>query len=321
MNAKSPQRDATRKTGLAAAVRTPLFVIGAGIVSLIVILCVLGPLALPYRPNDIDLNNMESAPNAMHWLGTDALGRDVLARLLYGGRMSMLVGLAAVCIQVIVGTVLGSIAGYAGGWADATIMRVTEIFQCFPFYPIAITLASLMGANIWNVVFIIGFLQWTGLCRLVRAEVLSLRESEFVLYTKALGLTSRHIILKHLVRNCYPTILVNATLAVTWAVLSEASMSFLGLGVSQPNSSWGNMLSQAQSLRILSGEPWLWVPPGAAIICLVLSVNFIGEAMSRAVTPNKPHVRDIDPPREWKPAAKSHDNEDAQAQHEEEARP
>lgn len=293
------KKTATKKVGFAAAVRTPMFIVGAAMVTLIVVLCVLGPYALPYHPNDIDLKNMEAAPNAAHWLGTDALGRDVLARLLYGGRMSMLVGVAAVCVQVVVGTILGAVAGYAGGWTDSTIMRITEIFQCFPFYPIAITLASLLGANIWNVVFIIGFLGWTGLCRLVRAEVLSLRESEFVLYTEALGLPAWHIIVKHLVRNCYPTILVNATLAVTWAVLSEASMSFLGLGVSQPNSSWGNMLSQAQSLRILSSEPWLWVPPGVAIICLVLSVNFIGEALSRAVTPNKPHVRDIDPPRTW----------------------
>lgn len=286
--------------GFSAAMRSPMFITGVCVVALIVVACVFGPYLLPYHPNDIDLQQVEAAPSAAHWLGTDPLGRDQLARLLYGGRMSLIVGLAAVCLQAVIGALLGAIAGYFGGFVDACIMRVTEIFQCFPFYPIAITLAALMGANIWNVVFIIGFLQWTGLCRLVRAEVMSLRESEFVLYANALGLPPLRILLHHLVRNCYPVILVNATLAVTYAVLSEAAMSFLGLGVSQPNPSWGNLLSQAQSLRVLSSEPWLWVPPGVAIIGLVLAVNAIGEALSHAITPQRSHVRDVDPPRTWK---------------------
>lgn len=275
----------------------PWFVGGLSVALVIVAACLAAPLLTRYAPNDIDLNSLEAAPSSAHLLGTDALGRDIFSRLLYGGRMSILVGVAAVAIQVVIGVVLGTVSGYFRGAADAVIMRVAEIFQCFPFYPLAITIAAVFGANVWNVVLIIGLLQWPGLARLVRGEVLSIRENAFIDYSRAIGVPTYRILWDGLIRNCVPVIVVNATLAVTTAILSEAALSFLGLGVSQPDPSWGNMLSSAQSFRVLSYEPWMWIPPGVAIALLVLSINAIGESLQEYLRPRFGYIADILPSR------------------------
>ncbi|MFT3943768.1 MAG: ABC transporter permease [Ancrocorticia sp.] len=267
--------------------RQPTFIVGSFILVAIGGLAFLGPLFLPLDPNAIDLSNLESPPSAAHLLGTDALGRDVLARLLYGGQVSVLVGVTAVLVQMIIGVLVGSLAGYFGGWLDHVLMRFTEIVMCFPFYAIAISLAAIFGASITNVILIIGVLGWTGLARLVRAELLSLREREYVLAARAAGVSAPVIIVRHLLRNAYGPILVNATLAVAGAILAETALSFLGLGVTQPDPSWGNMLSAAQSMRVLSNEPWLWVPPGIAIALMVLAINFIGDALSTSLAPRQ----------------------------------
>lgn len=273
----------------------PWFSGGLAVAIIIVATCLAAPLLTHYAPNDIDLNSLEAAPSSAHLLGTDSLGRDIFSRLLYGGRMSILVGVAAVAIQVVIGVALGTISGYFRGAADAVIMRVAEIFQCFPFYPLAITIAAVFGANVWNVVLIIGLLQWPGLARLVRGEVLSIRENAFIDYSRAIGVPTYRILWEGLVRNCVPVIVVNATLAVTTAILSEAALSFLGLGVSQPDPSWGNMLSSAQSFRVLSYEPWMWIPPGIAIALLVLSINAIGESLQEYLRPRFGYITDILP--------------------------
>ena len=265
----------------------PSFLVGAFILFAIGGLAFLGPLFIPLDPNAIDLSNLESAPSAEHLLGTDALGRDVLARLLYGGQVSVMVGVTAVLVQVAIGVLVGSLAGYLGGWVDHVLMRFTEIVMCFPFYAIAISLAAIFGASIGNVILIIGILGWTGLARLVRAELLSLREREYVLAARAAGVSAPVIIVRHLLRNAYGPILVNATLAVANAILAETALSFLGLGVTQPDPSWGNMLSAAQSMRVLSNEPWLWIPPGIAIVLMVLAINFIGDALSSSLAPRQ----------------------------------
>lgn len=275
----------------------PWFVGGLAVAIAIVAACLAAPLLTRYAPNDIDLTRLEAAPDAAHLLGTDALGRDILSRLLYGGRISILVGVAAVAIQVAIGVALGTISGYFRGAADAVIMRIAEIFQCFPFYPLAITIAAVFGANVWNVVLIIGLLQWPGLARLVRGEVLSIRENAFIDYSRAIGVPVYRILRDGLIRNCIPVIVVNATLAVTTAILSEAALSFLGLGVSQPDPSWGNMLSSAQSFRVLSYEPWMWIPSGVAIALLVLSINAIGESLQEHLRPRFGYIADILPSR------------------------
>lgn len=269
------------------------FMMGSLIVSIIIFVCVFAPFLTTHKPNDIDMLNIEAAPSIQHWLGTDTLGRDVFSRLLYGGRVSILVGLAAVGLQIFIGVILGVIAGYGSPCIDSIIMRISEVFQCFPFYPTAITMAAVFGASIWNVVVIIGLLQWPGIARLIRSEVLSLKERSYIEYSQAIGVSKIRIILDGLLRNCVPVIVVNASLAVTGAILAEAALSFLGLGVTQPNSSWGNMLSAAQNFRILSYEPWMWVPPGLAIVLLVLSVNIIGEALQDHMRPRFSYIRDI----------------------------
>jgi len=177
---------------------------------------------------------------------------------------------------------------------DSVIMRLIDIVMCFPFYAMAITLAAIMGASLWNVIFIIGILHWTGLARLVRAELLALRESGYVLAAKAIGVGGLTIILRHLLRNACAPVLINLTLAVANAILAEAALSFIGLGVRQPQPSWGNMLSAAQSLRVIDGEWWLWVPPGLAIVLMVLSINLMGEGVGRVLNPRPAApVRDI----------------------------
>lgn len=271
------------------------FVEGTLSVAFIVSVCLAAPVLTSHGPNDIDLTHLEAGPSSDHLLGTDALGRDVFSRLLYGGRMSILVGVAAVAVQVVIGVALGAAAGFFRGKTDALIMRVAEIFQCFPFYPLAITIAAVFGASIWNVMLIIGLLQWPGLARLVRAEALMLREREFVQYSRIIGVPAWRIVFNGVIRNIVPLITVNATLAVTKAILSEAALSFLGLGVKQPDPSWGNMLSAAQSFRVLGYEPWLWIPPGVAIALLVLSLNAIGESLQESMRPRVGYISDILP--------------------------
>ena len=261
------------------------FVSGLMLLMMLAALSLLAPWLTPYSPADMDLYNIESPPGSEHWLGTDEIGRDVLSRLLYGGRVSITVALAAVFFQAVLGILLGSIAGYKSGMADMIIMRITDIIMCFPFYAMAISLAALLGASFWNVVFIIGVLHWTGIARLVRAELLSLRESGYVQAAKSMGVGSFTIVWRHLLRNAYAPIVVNLTLAVANAILAEAALSFIGLGVKQPQPSWGNMLSAAQSIRVIDYEWRLWIPPGLTIVLMVLAINFIGEGLARVLNP------------------------------------
>ncbi|MBF6638784.1 ABC transporter permease [Rouxiella silvae] len=265
--------------------RDRYFVSGITLLIILGVLAVFAPWLTAHSPDEMDLYGIEAPPSSEHWLGTDEIGRDVLARLLYGGRVSIMVALAAVFFQAVLGLLLGSIAGYKSGIADMLIMRVTDIIMCFPFYAMAITLAAILGASSWNVILIIGVLHWTGIARLVRAELLSLRESGYVQAAKSMGVNSFTVIYRHLLRNAYAPIIVNLTLAVANAILAEAALSFIGLGVKQPQPSWGNMLSAAQSNRVIDYEWWLWVPPGLTIVLMVLAINFIGEGLSRVLNP------------------------------------
>ncbi|MFC4223604.1 oligopeptide ABC transporter permease [Lysinibacter cavernae] len=262
-----------------------LALVSVAVLTIIVGAALAAPLLTPFGPNDIDLSNLETVPNGTHLLGTDELGRDVFSRLLYGGRVSVLVGLAAVVVQLVIGITLGSLAGYWGGAVDGAVMRITEMVMCFPFYAIAICLAALLGASVWNVILIIGVLGWTGLARLVRAEMMSVRKREFVQAANILGVRHLTIVTRHLLPNVIGPILVYATLAVANGILAEAALSFLGLGVKLPEPSWGNMLSAAQSMRVLGTEPWLWIPPGVCIVLMVLAINGIGESLRAHLDP------------------------------------
>lgn len=232
-----------------------------------------------------DLTIAERAPSADHWLGTDALGRDVFARLMYGGRISLTVGLVAVGIYLTIGVALGSIAGFYGGMVDNLIMRFTDVIMVIPFFPLALTMAAVLGPGHYKTMIILGVLGWTGICRLVRGSFLSLRNRDFVEAAIAEGASDARIIFLHILPNAMAEILVAATLGVATAIVGEAGLSFLGLGVQQPLPSWGNMLSSAISLRVLLLQPWLWIPPGLIIFIAVLAVNLLGDGLRDALDP------------------------------------
>jgi peptide/nickel transport system permease protein len=260
-------------------------VFGAMVILVLILMAVFAPLIARQDPYHQDYSALKAAPSAEHLLGTDALGRDVLARLVYAARVSLSVGLIAVIIYTVIGTTLGSIAGYYGGWVDTTIMRLTDIVMCFPLLIIIITVVALVGPGLTNIMIVIGLLAWPGICRLVRGQFLSLREQEFITAARCLGIPSGRLILRHLLPNCVGPITVAATFGIASAILTEASLSFLGLGVPPPEASWGQMLTDAQKLSILAGMPWLWIPPGTMIALTVLCVNFVGDGLRDALDP------------------------------------
>jgi peptide/nickel transport system permease protein len=241
------------------------------------------PMLATHDRDETALSRMERPPSREHWLGTDELGRDVFTRLLYGGRISLTVGLVTVSIYLTIGVLVGSIAGYYGRWADSLLMRLTDVVMVFPFLPLALTMAATLGPSIYNTMIIIGILSWTGVARLVRGEFLSLRMRDFVQAARAAGAPDARIIFRHILPNAMAPILVSATLGVAFAILSEAGLSFLGFGVPQPLPSWGNMLSGAQSWKVLVKQPWLWIPPGVLIFAAVLSINLVGDGLRDAL--------------------------------------
>jgi len=265
--------------------KNKLAMIGFILLTVFVLSAILAPILTNYLRDTIDLMSIESRPSLKHLLGTDELGRDVFTRLLYGGRVSLGVALTATILQLLIGVTLGSISGFYGKWIDNAIMRLVDTFMCFPFFVIAITIAALIGPSAWNVILIIGLLQWTGVARIVRAEILSLKHSEFIEAARAMGFSNFQIIFKHLLPNILSPVIVNATLSVAQGILMEAGLSFLGLGVKQPEPSWGNILSAAQSMRVLQYEWWLWIPAGLLVFLSVLSINFVGDGLRDALDP------------------------------------
>ena len=265
--------------------RHRLALAGAIVVLILVLIAVFAPLIAPYDPNQVDLFATAEGPSRAHLLGTDDIGRDVLSRVIFGTRVSLSVGLVSVTIYVLIGTVLGSISGYFGGWIDSTIQRLTDAVMCFPSLIIIIAAVAIVGPSIYNVMIVIGLLTWPGICRLVRGQILTLREREFVEAAKALGASPTRVIFGHLLPNTIAPITVAATFGVAAAILTEAGLSFLGLGVQPPTASWGNMINTAQSAAVLQNMPWLWVPAGIMIGLAVLSINFIGDGLRDALDP------------------------------------
>lgn len=265
--------------------KNKLAAIGFCLLSIFVLAAIFAPFLSSYGRDSIDLANIESQPSLRHLFGTDELGRDVFTRLLYGGRISLGIAVSATVLQLLIGVTLGCISGFYGGWIDNAIMRIVDTIMCFPFFVIAITVAALAGPSVWNVILIIGLLQWTGVARIVRAEILSLKQSEFIEAARAMGFNGFEIIINHLLPNTLSPVIVNATLAVAQGILMEAGLSFLGLGVKQPQPSWGNMLSAAQSMRVLQYEWWLWIPAGVLVFLSVLSINFVGDGLRDALDP------------------------------------
>ncbi len=262
-----------------------LAVAGGLVIVALVFVAVFASLVAGQDPYYQDYSALKSPPSAKHILGTDALGRDVWARMVYATRISLSVSLVAVVIYTLIGTALGSIAGYYGGMVGSIVMRLTDIVMCFPLLIIIITVVALVGPSLYNIMAVIGLLAWPSICRLVRGQFLSIREQEYVSAAHCVGVPARRIVLRHMLPNVVGPITVAATFGMASAILTEASLSFLGLGVPPPQSSWGEMLYEAQTLSILESMPWLWIPPGAMIAICVLCINFVGDGLRDALDP------------------------------------
>lgn len=264
--------------------------LGLILLLLMTLTAVFAPQIAPYEPNRMVPTEEGppmrwQPPSSRHWLGTDSIGRDVLSRMIFGGRVSLLIGVVATAITISIGVLIGSLAGHFGGWVDSVLMRFTDTVICFPVLFLLIAVSTMLRPSMINVMIIIGLAYWTRTARIVRGEFLRLRSHDFVQAAIAVGVPAHRIITSHLLPNAMSPMIVDATLRVAYAVLMESTLSFLGIGVQEPIPSWGRMLHQATSLSVLDGRPWLWIPPGMAILVMVLSINFVGDGLRDALDP------------------------------------
>lgn len=263
--------------------RHKLAVISIAVVALMTAMCAAAPLLTGYEFDAIDLGSIREAPSLDHWMGTDDLGRDLFTRILYGGRVSILIGVLSAVIGTLLGSTVGSVAGFYGGRLDNVLMRTTDVAYAIPTLPLLIVLASYTAATGGSMALIIGLLSWMTTARVVRGEVLSIKEMAYVEAARSLGATDWRILFQHILPNAVGPIVVGATLAVGNAIIVESSLSFLGLGVQPPTPTWGNMLMDAQATMVT--KPWLTIFPGMAILLVVLAVNFIGDGLQDALDP------------------------------------
>lgn len=251
-----------------------------------VLIVLLLPVLLGVDPNASDLEaGFWAPPSAGHWLGTDDVGRDLLARLLCGGRVSLLVGFCAAGLSVAVGVPLGLLAGYRRGAWEFWIMRLADIFQTFPSIVLVLCLVSLVGPSVLNLILVIGLLGWTGIARLVYGNTLAVREKEYVTAARALGGSAALILRRNVLPNVISPVWAALPLRVGRAILSESSLSFLGVGIRTPQASWGNLIQYASGLSVLTGRPWVWLPPGVCIIVTVLCLQRVGDGLRDAMDP------------------------------------
>jgi ABC-type dipeptide/oligopeptide/nickel transport system permease subunit len=258
-----------------------------GIIGLMILFTVLAPVLTPYGENDMDLMNRLQAPSAAHWLGTDEGGRDVLTRLLYGSRVSLMVGIVPTLLSMVLGAALGILAGYIGGMADTVIMRLADIVLAFPSMLLAMVIMYTLGDGLFNVFLTLTLMSWGSVARIARSETLKLKKSEYVEAARSIGVPRRKIILRHIFPNCLPTLIVLFTLNVPAAILTESSLSFLGLGIQPPDTSWGQMINLGR--QYLYNAPWLSFAPCAAIMLIVLAFNFLGDGLRDVLDP---HLQD-----------------------------
>jgi len=292
--ASDPSRDVfgreTKIESLAGRVirrytRHRLAMSGLAVFIVIALLAIFAPVVSQHDPDAVDLLARNQGPTRDHWFGTDRTGRDTFARVVYAGRVSLAVGVVAVAISVAVAVVLGAVAGYFGGRVDNIIMRLTDVMMTFPPVVIILTVAAIAGPGVRNTILVIGLLNWPIPCRLVRARFLSVREMEYITAARSLGVPTNRIVRRHAMPNVIDVMIVYSSLGVANAILLEAGMSFLGVGVQPPTPSWGNLLNVARNISVLEGYPWLWMPAGVAIVLTVLAVNFIGDGLRDALDP------------------------------------
>ena len=264
--------------------RHKLAVASLAVLVLMIASALLAPVLAPYSPTKVT-GKFSAPPDGAHWLGTDQIGRDMLSRVLYAMRISLLVGFMATLISTAVGVVLGLISGYVGGWADKAIMSLTDMVMSFPYILLVLVAAAIFEPGLWSIIWILGFVNWPGVARLVRGNVLSLREMNFVKSDITAGMPRRYILFSEILPNAVAPVTVYATSVFALSILDEAALSFLGMGVQTPTPSLGNLLNAAQSLTILTDKPWMWIPAGVAVILLVISINLVGDALRDAFDP------------------------------------
>jgi peptide/nickel transport system permease protein len=277
---ETPARRAMRQFA-----RRPAAVFGAAVLLLVLVLALFAPWLAPYDPLATSWSAVRKAPSAVHWFGTDEVGRDLLARVIWGARASLSAGLVAVLIAVAVGLPLGMVAGYVGGWVDMLIGRLTDAMLAIPFLILAIALAAFLGPSLSNAMIAIGVTATPIFVRLARGQVLQARAEDWVEAARAVGNPRARILVRHILPNILPPVLVQATLTIASAIIAEASLSFLGLGQQPPAPSWGSMLNTAQ--RFLTQAPWMALFPGAAIFVTVLAFNLVGDALRDALDPRR----------------------------------
>ena len=257
--------------------------VSAAVLIALVLAATLAPIISTHDPNEVSIFRSHERPSAEHWLGTDENGRDELSRLLYGARISMLVGFIAMAIGLTIGVLIGSIAGFFGGFVDAVLMRLTDGMLAIPYFFLILIVVAVFGSSVRNLILVIGLTSWMAIARIVRSEVLRLKGQEFVIAAESIGVSSGRILARHIVPHAVPSIIVAATLGIANAILLESALSYLGVGVRPPEASWGNMLSNSQAY--LWNNPLLPVYPGVLIFVSVLAFNFVGDALRDALDP------------------------------------
>jgi len=263
--------------------RNRFAVIGGAVVVFMLVISLTAPLIVPFGPNEINAWDVLNPPSLKHWFGTDDLGRDVLSRVIYGARISLLVGFVAAGIAVLIGTVVGLLAGFYGGWIDNLLMRVVDIMFCFPAFFLILAVITFLSPSIWYIMIIIGLTGWMGVARMVRAEVLSIREMDYIMAARCIGCSDKRVIFRHILPNAVSPALVAATLGIAGAILTESALSFLGIGVQPPTPSWGNILTSGKDY--IEFAWWLSLFPGLAILVTVLAYNLLGEGVRDALDP------------------------------------
>ncbi|KYG59167.1 oligopeptide ABC transporter permease [Planococcus maritimus] len=284
----SPWQIARRKF-----VRNKLAMISSCFIVLVTLMSLSAPFLAPVLSplpdiSKVNIGAMNIEPNSEHLLGTDKSGRDVLTRLFYGGRISLLVGFSATLMVIVLGTLVGALAGFFGGMIDSILMRFTDFVLNFPFLVFVIVLNTILYGivdGLWVLIMVIGALSWGGVARLVRSKVLAEKENEYILAALSIGCSPFKVITKHLLPNVVSTIIVQGTLIFATMIVIESALSYLGFGVPQATPSWGNMLSSANEPDVLQGKPWIWMPPAIIITLTILSINFIGEGLKDALNP------------------------------------
>ncbi len=277
--------DTLTKITISKFMKNKLAVIGAVLLFIIITLALFAPLIAQFEPQKQSLLNKLQTPGGEHWLGTDRYGRDVFSRILFGARVSLLVGFASVAGSITIGTVIGAVAGYFGGKIDAVLMRIVDVIISIPTIFLLITLVTIFQPGVDKLILIFALTGWTFTARLVRGEFLSLRTREFVLASKTIGTRSHTIIFSHILPNAMGPIIVSATLGVGGVILAESALSYLGLGIQPPTPSWGNMLQDAQNFTIMLKHWWYPLFPGLMILLTVLSFNFVGDGLRDALDP------------------------------------